>query len=116
MNDRQKDKEYADHLKECISHREEQIVAMHKQLKAKDDIIDDMRHHIMSSSDDKIAELLAKVEKLTAVVEKATKDETIETEKSQKVQNRHSAEDKLKSTFAWSMDRSTLQSLWNIQI
>ena len=28
-NERQKDKEYADHLKECISHWEEQTVAMH---------------------------------------------------------------------------------------
>ena len=48
------------------------------QLKASDDIIDDMRQHI-STNDDKIAELLAKVEKLTAVVEKTTKAETIET-------------------------------------
>ena len=65
-NDRQKD-EYADHLKEYISHREDQIVAMCEQLKAKDNIIDEIRQHI-STSDDKIAEVLTKVEKLTAVV------------------------------------------------
>ena len=99
MNDRQKDKEYADYLKECISHWEEQIVAMRERLKAKDDLIDEMRKHI-STSDDKTAELLAKVEKLTAVVENGTKAEIIETKKSQKVQNRHPSEDKLKSTFA----------------
>ena len=59
---------------------------MLEQLKSKD-LIDEMRQHI-STSDDKIADLLAKMEKLTAVMENATKAETIETKKKpQKMQN-----------------------------
>ena len=47
-NDRQKDKVYADNLKKFISHREKQIVAMREQLKAKVDIIDELRQRILT--------------------------------------------------------------------
>ena len=79
--EQKKHAEYAENLKQCINLRDEQISAMREQLKTKDEMISDMKRRQMVASDNKITELLTKVESLTMAVQNQSRSHINETKR-----------------------------------